>query len=88
MKHIEKFLQKKISSEKLAIQGFDFNKLVELIKQYEDDKSKDFESVVRPVIKYLCENYHPHVTIIVTPTNAELLEGQQATGNVTDYLVD
>jgi len=47
-----------------------------------------FEDVVRPMIKYLCENHHPHVTVIVTPTNAELLEGKQSTGEIMDYVVD
>ena len=53
-----------------------------------DEKSKEFEKLMRPVMKYLCENHHPHVTIIVTGTNAELLEGIKSTGEITDYIVD
>ena len=30
-----------------------------------------FEELARPMIKYLSENYHPHVTVIITPTSAE-----------------
>jgi hypothetical protein len=48
----------------------------------------EFQDVVTPVIKYLCENHHPHVTIIVTPTNAELLEGKESTGQILDYVLD
>lgn len=28
-----------------------------------------------PVIKWMNDNCHPHTTIIVTPTSAELVEG-------------
>lgn len=48
----------------------------------------DFDAVVRPVIKYLCENHHPHVTVIITPTNAELLEGKKSTSQIMEYVVD
>lgn len=48
----------------------------------------DFKKAALPLIKYLCENHHPHVTVIVTPTSAELLEGVKFTDNITDYLVD
>jgi hypothetical protein len=48
----------------------------------------DFESVVRPVLKYLCDNHHPHTTIIITPTTAELFEGQKSIGQVLDYVRD
>jgi len=47
-----------------------------------------FEEAARPLIKWLNENYHPHVTVIVTPTSAELLEGLQSTGQIMDYVKD
>lgn len=34
-----------------------------------------FEKVAKPLIDFLNENYHPHVTVIVTPCSAELMEG-------------
>jgi len=40
------------------------------------------------MIKYLCENYHPHVSMIITPTSAELLEGLKTIGYVDDYIRD
>jgi hypothetical protein len=47
-----------------------------------------FEVLARPMVKYLCENYHPHVTVIITPTSAELLEGLKTIGRVEDYIRD
>lgn len=47
-----------------------------------------FEELARPMIKHLCENYHPHVTVIITPTSAELLEGLKTVGYIDDYIVD
>lgn len=47
-----------------------------------------FEELARPMLKYLCENYHPHVTVLITPTTAELFEGLKSIGNVDDYIRD
>lgn len=51
-------------------------------------KGVEFELLVRPLIRYLCENHHPHVTIIITPTDAQLLYGQMSTGTINDYVLD
>lgn len=51
----------------------------------EEDK---LEELTRPILKYLCENYHPHVTVIITPTSAELLEGLKTIGYVDDFIRD
>lgn len=45
-----------------------------------------FEDAARPLIKWLCENKHPHHSVIVTPTGAELLEGVVNTGSIHDYI--
>lgn len=50
-------------------------------------KESEFEKVIRPVMKYLCENHHPHMTIIVTGTDAELLEGVEAM-ETFKYVID
>ena len=47
-----------------------------------------FEELARPMIKYLCENHHPHVTVIITPTGAELLSGLKTIGYIDDYITD
>ena len=38
-------------------------------------KLTEFREAAKPLIKYLCENHHPHMTVIVTPTDAQLVEG-------------
>ncbi len=55
---------------------------------YTDEQRKQFENAAKPLIKWLCENCSPHVTVVITPTNAELLEGQMSTGEVTEFLKD
>lgn len=56
-------------------------------KVYADQPVDEFEVAARPLIKYLAENHHPHVTCIVTNDNAQLLEGQRAI-HVPDYIKD
>ncbi|MCP5003710.1 MAG: hypothetical protein GY941_07115 [Planctomycetes bacterium] len=38
----------------------------------------EFEKVVKPVIKWLNENGHPHTKIIIDLTTAEMVEGVEA----------
>lgn len=52
------------------------------------EQTAEFEKVARPMIKFLNDNCHPHVSVIVTPTNAELLEGVCSTGEILDYVKD
>ena len=40
---------------------------------------EDFEKAVEPAIKWLNENVNPHNYIIISPTSAELVEGQKMT---------
>ncbi len=51
-------------------------------------QNESFEGAAMHLIKYLCENHHPHATVIVTQTGAELLEGVKTTGEILDYLKD
>ncbi len=51
------------------------------------EKFKEFEAIARPVIAWLNENYHPHVTVIITPDSAEIMEGLMAFP-CTDYIKD
>lgn len=41
----------------------------------------------KPLIKYLAENHHPHVTAIVTATEVQLVE-ELATRYTEEFLVD
>ncbi len=64
-------------------------KIEKLQKEIKAMKERDeFIKLMRPVIKYLCEKHNPHTTIIVTPTNAELVMGEISTGEINDYVVD
>lgn len=40
----------------------------------------------RPMMKYLCENHDPMVTVIITPTGAQLLGGLKGTGYIDEYI--
>ena len=52
---------------------------------YEQDAS--FNEAAEPLIKWLAENVHPHHTVIVTSTGAELLQSEKS--HLTDkFLVD
>ena len=51
------------------------------------DKLKEFELVVEPVMKWLAENHHQHTKAIIESNRAELLVSITAT--VTDkFIVD
>ncbi len=39
---------------------------------------EEFEQLAKPLIKFLNENFNPHTTIIITPTDAEVLSGEMA----------
>lgn len=41
----------------------------------------------KPLIKWMCENCHPHCTAIVDDTTIELVEGI-AIGNTEEFLKD
>jgi len=34
-----------------------------------------FEDAAKPLIRYLCDNHHPHVVVVVDSTRAQALEG-------------
>ncbi len=48
---------------------------------------KDFEAAARPMIGWLNRNCHPHVTVLIDPTSAELCEGI-ATFRTNEYIPD
>ena len=52
-----------------------------------DKEREDFETASKPLIKFLNDNCHPHVTVIVDTTSAELLEGIESIGT-EEYLKD
>lgn len=52
------------------------------------EQTKQFEELSRPLMKWLCENFHPHVVVIIEPTSASMHEGLCSTGQIIDYLKD
>jgi hypothetical protein len=49
-------------------------------------QTESFKAAALPLIKWLCENVHPHHVAIVTPTDAELLESHCVTGQILDFV--
>lgn len=54
---------------------------------FDNPSNEKLLEAAKPLIKYLDENFHPHVTCVVTPTSAEVLEGQQIV-HTTEFLRD
>jgi hypothetical protein len=46
-----------------------------------------FEEAVKPLMKWLCENTHPHTTAIVDGTLAQLVEGVENV-KTDEFLID
>jgi len=53
-----------------------------------EQKIKDLKQAAGPLLKYLNENYHPHVTAIVTPTSIHIMEGLLTIPKIFDYVID
>lgn len=51
------------------------------------EQIKQLEEVSKPLMKFLAENFHPHVKVIVESNSAEFIEGQ-ATVKCDDFIVD
>jgi len=62
--------------------------VVEQIKEAERDA--EFEEIARVMMKHLGngEKYHPHITVIITNTHAEALEGIDVIDEVYEYIPD
>jgi hypothetical protein len=50
-------------------------------------EKQKFEDAVKPLMKWLCENTHPHTTVIVRGNVAELVEGA-AVVKTDEFIVD
>lgn len=46
--------------------------------QLTDEQRAQFRSLATPLIQFLRDNCHPHVTVIIDNQSAELLEGISA----------
>jgi hypothetical protein len=91
MKNLEQLaeeLQKQIQN------GASISDIVQLLSAVPDItqflshvEANDFESACKPLMKYLCENHHPHIKVIVEGNCAVLLEGQKSF-NTNEYILD
>lgn len=52
-----------------------------------EEQHESFKEAALPLIKWLCENAHPHHTVIVTPIDARLLE-DSCSVKVLDFVKD
>jgi hypothetical protein len=61
-------------------------------KETENDKRmKEHEKLKKaatPLLKYLNNNWHPHVTAIVTPTSIEVMSGELSQPKIFDFVRD
>ena len=66
----------------------EFENAIDDVKRIEEEA--EFEEVARVMIKHLNNpvKYHPHHTVVINSTFAELSEGKMSTGQVMDYIVD
>lgn len=53
----------------------------------EEEKDEMFEKAAEPMIKYLAENHHPHMQVLIDSTSAILLEQEKMYAN-SSYVVD
>lgn len=51
----------------------------------QEQKYAEFQELIRPVMKCLDENFHPHTKIIVNSLNAEIVEGLMNVLNNIEY---
>ena len=40
-----------------------------------EEQRQEFKELTDPLIKYLNDNHHPHMKIIIDPSSAEIVEG-------------
>lgn len=52
-----------------------------------EEQVKQFEEAAKPLVKFICENCHPHVAVIVQPTGAEILESS-ASVKIEGFILD
>lgn len=53
----------------------------------DSERMEKLKEAARPLLKLLCEEYHPHHTAIVTGTSIELLEGVVSVPKIHDHVV-
>jgi hypothetical protein len=54
---------------------------------FTEEQRKEFEELCRPIIKWINNNGHPHMTAIIDTVHYELLSGEIAR-TIHDYIKD
>lgn len=49
--------------------------------------NEELQGLVKPLMKWLAENKNPHTSIIITSTDAEVLEGTECF-NTSEFIPD
>lgn len=52
-----------------------------------ENKTEEFEKLVRPLMEYLGKNHNPHTSINITQVDAELSEGK-IVFSTFEYILD
>ena len=81
-------LEKRANEQHNTTVRAEIMRAIEDIKEIE--KEAEFEEVARVMMKHLGqgEKYHPHYSVIITNSTAELVEGVRSVGQVMDYVPD
>lgn len=59
--------------------GLAFERIAKRLQPLVDHAKQDeFKALCDPLIKWLNDNFHPHVSVYITPTSAELSSGETA----------
>lgn len=53
-----------------------------------ENKMDELRKASEPLLKLINENYNPHVTVIITPTSVELLDGKISIPKIFDFVKD
>lgn len=85
--HLEKFPKCEWLCTHVNLINLGEEKMNEPTNNFDKPSQEKLEAAAKPLIKYLSENYHPHVTCIVDATHAEVLEGLMIV-NTKEYLRD
>jgi hypothetical protein len=90
-------MDKKSPEEKLIIAGAfiaaELDRLIRIDDAIFGKKNEtqgqldEFTEACRPLIRYMAEKHHPHMSALVTDSNATLMEGKKAI-EVRDYIKD
>jgi hypothetical protein len=77
----------KFKGELNTIEATEQERLEKHFQEWYDNRKLSFEESVRPLMKYLGHNHHPHTSAYVTSDTSELLEGKE-TFLTEDYILD